>query len=1241
MAGAAATVVALTLTAGQAGAASSIERQIPQNGRYSFLLKLDPASTVQVYENVRSNGTGGAGAAARAQRGRITSAQDEVAESLPSRTPVLFRTHSVIAGLAVNSRVENLETLKGLPGVKAVYPIAPKVATNASAVPLQGAPAAWTATSNRGEGVSIAVIDSGIDYTHADFGGEGTVEAYDAAHTGEGSEADPSAFPSAKVVGGYDFVGDEYDANAETGDPAGTPKPDTNPLDCSGHGTHVAGTAAGFGENPDGSTYAGTYDDSMDFDAMKIGPGMAPAATLYAYRVLGCEGSTEYVTDAIDRATDPDNNGSPSDHVDVINMSLGSDFGGTQDADSVASNAAVDLGVSVVVSAGNAGDVTDVSGAPGNASKVITVANSQDAISRIDGAAISINGGADQSFGVERAELYEWKASPNLTGTVIKAPANNETACTAYPANTFNGEVVLVKWTDDNLECGSIARGKNLRDAGAGGFIFASNKETFSAGINGDTEIPGVLMVKSGGDAIRTALDNSQSVEVHGSVVNSIVQDYPDDIDKIAPSSSRGIHAAGNVKPDVTAVGTSVLSAQVGGGDDGRSLTGTSMAAPMVAGLSALVRSENPGWTPLQTKADIMNTAGQDLHVNGSANPAGDTYSPVRVGAGRIQAEPALDNQVLAYNPENESVSVSFGPVEVTGPITLTKDVTVQNTGDSDATYDTSYEAITSVPGVSYEASPSQVTVAPGGTETVTVTFEVTDVSALTKTVDPTVGRDSGIAGIPRQTLAEAAGRLLLEPTSGTEPTLRVPVYSAPRPTSQMTQAASLDITGAPDQTADLELTGSDLGYGGTNGSGNADPLDNISSIAQGFELQARSGTAPACGGNVTVGCYRLPEDRSADLKYVGFTSDFPDFGADGRGYFAVTTQQPWTIPATKQLIQIDIDVDGDNVPDLFLQNLGDSVGDQAEDVFISALFDQDGETVDVQALNGLEGNVDSAIYDSDSMILPFSLDALEAFGVDVDNPRISYGIETYSGGSSRPVDLLGIDPQTGELSDPLSVNLFEPAIRVTDANGDGPLVADESGQSLKVHRNVYSYAGDNGEGLLMLHLHNAVGDKAQVVTLPEVQLAGPDITGRVSSPSSPNPRGWYRTPVTVSFTCTAGTSAIVGDCPGPVLRSANGKGQSVTRSITAEDGTADSATVSKINIDRTKPTVKIRGVRKGRTYRKAPRGRCVARDPLSKVRSCRLTKKRRGDRITYTARAVDRAGNIRLKHLKVRISRK
>ena len=283
-------------------------------------------------------------------------------------------------GIQVSVPAGKVTTLAALPGVTAVHAVATYTPSNTVGIPYVGAQQVWQDTGFTGKGVVIADIDTGLDYYHADFGGSGKPAdfTYGFAHntTAPAFNADGTtvAFPSAKVPKGYDFVGDDYNADPTSATFQPIPHPDPNPLDCDaatsvnvGHGTHTAGTAAGQGVLADGSTFTGPYDSTTyTAHTFQVGPGSAPEATLYSYRIFGCGGSSDVVDLAINQAV--------MDGANVINMSLGSPFGGQDDPTSVASNNAAMAGVIVVASAGNEGPSGYMVGSPGTANRVLSVA---------------------------------------------------------------------------------------------------------------------------------------------------------------------------------------------------------------------------------------------------------------------------------------------------------------------------------------------------------------------------------------------------------------------------------------------------------------------------------------------------------------------------------------------------------------------------------------------------------------------------------------------------------------------------------------------------------------------------------------------------------------------------------------------------------------------------------------------------------------------------------------------------
>jgi hypothetical protein len=150
------------------------------------------------------------------------------------------------------------------------------------------------------------------------------------------------------------------------------------------------------------------------------------------------------------------------------------------------------------------------------------------------------------------------------------------------------------------------------------------------------------------------------------------------------------------------------------------------------------------------------------------------------------------------------------------------------------------------------------------------------------------------------------------------------------------------------------------------------------------------------------------------------------------------------------------------------------------------------------------------------------------------------------------------------------------------------------------------------------------------------VKTTDPTITAHVSSRHAASKAGWYRSPVTVSFTCTAGSAPLADPgCPGPVRVRKQGGGQSVTGSVNATDGGSATTTVSPINIDKSAPRhVHATGVADGATYSFAHRHRvlvCHARDKVSGIASCTVAKTHVVHKhykvFTYVVSATNNAG--------------
>src|SRR5882757_407047 len=575
-----------------------------------------------------------------AKRGQIEGAGGQVTGAF----------QSALNGVKVRIPRNQLGALRQIPGLVDVVRVGIHKPLNVVSVPRIQAPIAWSGAAGvRGEGIKIGIIDTGIDYTHADFGGTGTPAAYQAALATDTAPANPSAFgPGApKVKGGTDLVGDDYNADPQSASFQPVPHPDPNPLDCNSHGTHVAGTAAGYGVLADGTTFHGTYDQlTYANNTFGIGPGVAPLANLYAIRVFGCGGSTDVVTDAIDWAVDND--------MDVINMSLGSDFGSGVDSDSLAADAAVKAGVVVVSAAGNAGDIPYVLGSPGGSVKGIAVAASaREASDRTANfSLLAVTGAAAKTITALNANNANWVSPENLQVVVLRS-STGAIGLGCDPQEYVNAGVAGKIAVVQRGTCARVARAIFGQQAGAAAVVMINNANSlpvFEGEItsNPDTGEPFTVTIPffgvkgpvnvSTSDGVALALRNGLSI--------TLTEGTPIATGMASFSSSGPRTPDARLQPDITAPGTNIISAGMGTGNGTLVDSGTSMATPHITGVAALTIQAHPKWRPDAVKSAIIN----------SGNP-GDLpdYQAHRAGSGIVNAAAAVGTQAIAFADKDET----------------------------------------------------------------------------------------------------------------------------------------------------------------------------------------------------------------------------------------------------------------------------------------------------------------------------------------------------------------------------------------------------------------------------------------------------------------------------------------------------------------------------------------------------------------------------------------------------------
>lgn len=520
-------------------------------------------------------------------------------------------------GMAAKMTAAEAAQVAKLPGVAKVMPDWVEYAQTDYGPQWIGADDIWPDTM--GEGIVIAVVDTGINADHpsfADIGGDG----YD--HTN----------PTGKFWGWCDPGDPAYDPTVVCNDKligqwSGDADP---PEDYHMHGSHVSSIAAGNWLDITVQGNTTTYNPTIH--------GVAPHANLIAFNIEGTPGTGSAPGSNIIAATE-----AIIDYgvVDVVNYSFG---GGPADPWDTAEHwlNVRDAGVFVATSAGN-NPPTPLVGSPANAPWMLSVGNlTHNRVQRTS--LINMSGGdtappadilgAGFTAGYGPAPIVYAGDYPNPND-----PGGDPAQCMEpYPAGTFSGEIVV-------CDRGTIARvdkGAHVLAGGAGGFVLA-NVAANGESINDDDHyLPATHIGFTDAEVLRAWLASGSG---HTATISPYVTDLnPANGDVMASGSSRGPNYTLDIlKPDVAAPGTGILGAENSEGNPKPPPEfgfhgGTSMASPHAAGAAALIRALHPDWTPAEIQSALTSTARSGVRDSDFVSPA----TPFDTGAGSVEVSSAV-----------------------------------------------------------------------------------------------------------------------------------------------------------------------------------------------------------------------------------------------------------------------------------------------------------------------------------------------------------------------------------------------------------------------------------------------------------------------------------------------------------------------------------------------------------------------------------------------------------------------
>jgi len=616
----------------------------------------------------------------------------------------------LLNAIFVTAPPSRVDELKSLPGVKGVVALRRRKLNLNRATQLVNAPTAWTTLGgqeNAGAGIKIAIIDTGIDLTHPMFQ-DSMLEMPAGYPICSGADC---AFTSNKVIVARSYVRLAA-AGTDPQNPAADSRPDDySPRDRIGHGTAVASCAAGM---------------PVMSPAGLMLSGVAPKAYLGNYKIFGSPEVNETTPDdpiimALEDAL--------HDHMDIATLSLGSPaLSGPLDTGATCGNApgvpcdplamavenAVKAGMVVVIAAGNSAIGQSI-----NAPAFGTVQSPGDAPS-----AIEVGATTNSHF---MSEGIEVPGQPQMSGIFGDAPippgaiagilrdvtelGDDGRACSGLPAGSLNGAFALIQTGG----CTFLDKAGSAEDAGAAGVIFYqsdSSALTPPAGLFFTTR-PAILI--SNRDGLNLKPFNGRTIFIDPAAIEKALG-APN---QLAAFSSLGPSLGSNgLKPDLVATGGSTANyanlymaaqrydplGELYSANGFVAASGTSFAAPLVAGASALVKQAHPKFTAVEIKSALMNTASQDVGLDEADKPAGVPG----LGGGKLDVGAAVGSAITVNPP-----SLSFGIVTAAS---ITVPIQITNAGASGVTLALAVAPEGSASGTRVSLDQTTITLASGTT---------------------------------------------------------------------------------------------------------------------------------------------------------------------------------------------------------------------------------------------------------------------------------------------------------------------------------------------------------------------------------------------------------------------------------------------------------------------------------------------------------------------------------------------